>query len=486
MSAVRFFLLHSGQASATRLAKRIPELILVQDVKGITPQDLVIRFGNTEDLDQGWTVNRRDALLCTDSRRTLLKTLRRSGVACPRSRSAEEDAETRLQILHHYRVPVFDLRAIGCFRTESKSLWLSKRINQITDSFQEVPLDLDDETKKVALLAVRAVHAVGLEFGLVSLGVLSRGRIVVLDVAATPVLKGRVLDLFTEAVTDWVAKETAPTRTVPSSLLLGSDLEFMLRSKQGKMVMASRYFPQKGVVGCDDRTFAGDRNRRPLAEIRPEPAEKPEELLANIKKALKKATLLARHSTPEWLAGSAPFVRFPIGGHVHFSGVPYSARLVNALDIYVGLPLMLIEDPLTASRRRPRYGFLGDIRHKDYGGFEYRTPASFLVDPLIAYAALALSYIVARHYRELSYLPLHRQDYMRAFYKNDRDYLLPLVEEAFRELKKTKTFELYRDSIEPVIAMIRADEVWDESLDIRLTWGLSISSSRKKKIAVLA
>ena len=480
---MRFFLLHGGQASATRLAKRVNGLLPVQEVKGIKSDDRVIRFGNTEDLDLGWTVNRRDALLSADSRRTLLRSLRRAGVSCPRSRSAEEDAEVKMQLHRHYRVPVFDLKALSCFRTENKSVWLSKRINQITDSFVEVPCELDEETKKITQLAVRAVHALGLEFGLVSLGVLSKSRQVVLDVAATPVLKGRTLDLYADAVKEWMSQEEKLQHPDFRHLLLGTDLEFMLRSKQGKMVMASRYFPQKGSVGCDDRTFAGDRNRRPLAEIRPDPADAPEELVANVKKVLKKATQLARRPYPEWLAGSAPFTRYPIGGHLHFSGVPMSGRLVNLLDIYLGLPLMLIEDPETASRRRPKYGFLGDIRIKDYGGFEYRTPASFLVDPQITYAVFALAFTVIHHHHELPYLPLHRQDFARAFYKSDRDYLLPLVEEAIRELEKTKTYVKYQDVIEPIFTMIRQDEVWDESLDIRTAWGLPQSVTMKKRSA---
>ncbi len=480
---MRFYLLHSGQASASRLGKSVSGLVLTQDLKGVTSVDRVIRFGNTEDLDVGWTVNRRDALLCADSRRTLLKSLRRAGVPCPRSRGSEEDIEAKVRLYRHYRVPVFDLQALGVFRTENKAVWLSKRINHISDTFAEVPMDLDDETKKIAQLAVRAVHALGLEFGLVSLGVLSKSRQVVLDVAATPVLKGRTLAMYADAIQSWMTQEQSGQRIAASRLLLGTDLEFMMRSKQGKMVMASRYFPLKGAVGCDDRSFAGDRNRRPLAEIRPDPAEMPEVLLANVKKTLKKATQLAKHTSPEWLAGSAPFVRYPIGGHLHFSGVPLTARLVNLLDIYLGLPLMLIEDPDTAVRRRPKYGFLGDIRQKDHGGFEYRTPASFLVDPQITYAAFALAYTIALHQHELPYLPLHRQDYARAFYKSDRDYLLPLVELAFRELEKTKTYNQYQEVIEPIFSMIRNDEIWDESIDIRHAWGLSTGAASKKRTA---
>ncbi len=474
-----FYLLHSGQTSAERLARQVPGLVPAQELRMVTADDIVIRYGNTDDPDRGhWVINRRESLLLAESRRAMLKSLRRAGVNCPRSRSQDDETELRTQLVRHYRIPVFNLKALTCFRTDAKTVWLSKRINQVLDTFSEVPMEYDDETRKVCLLAVRSIHALGLEFGLVSIGVTVHQRLMVLDVAATPVLKGRVLQLYAEAANTYLEMEERIKKGDKRAIMLGTDLEFMLRSKQGNLVLASRYFPTLGSVGCDDRTFGGDRSRRPLAELRPKPALTPEQLCANIKVTLREAGQLAKRMNPKWVAGSAPFERFPIGGHIHFSGVPFTGRIVSLLDVYVGLPLMLIEDPLTAARRRPKYGFLGDVRHKSYGGFEYRTPASFVLDPTIALGALALAYIVAQHHENLPYLPLHSSDRVRAFYKSDRDYLLPMSEEVYAHVKATRTYEDYKSAIDLLFSMIRSDEVWDETVDLRAAWQIPVASMR--------
>lgn len=474
-----FYLLHSGQTSAERLARQVPGLVPIQELRTVTADDIVIRYGNTDDPDRGhWVVNRRESLLLAESRRAILKSLRRAGVNCPRNRNQDDETELRTQLVRHYRVPVFNLKALACFRTDAKTVWLSKRINQVLETFAEVAMEHDEESSKVCLLAVRSIHAMGLEFGLVSIGVTVYQRLMVLDVAAAPVCKGRVLQLYAEAVSDYLETEERIIRGEKKSIMLGTDLEFMLRSKQGKMVLASRYFPTRGSVGCDDRTFAGDRMRRPLAELRPRPARTPEQLCANIKVTLREAGQLTKRMYPKWVAGSAPFERFPIGGHIHFSGVPFTGRIVNLLDVYVGLPMMLIEDPLTAVRRRPKYGFLGDVRHKSYGGFEYRTPASFVVDPTIALGALALAYIVAQHHEKLPCPDLHSSDRVRAFYRNDRDYLLPLSEEVYTHVQSTDTYADYKAAIDLLFSMIRNDEVWDEMVDLRTAWQIPVVSVR--------
>ncbi|MCY0892015.1 MAG: hypothetical protein OWR52_00695 [Acidibacillus sp.] len=477
-----YYLLHSGQMSAERLAVQVPRLVPIEEIRRVGADDTVIRFGNTEDQDRGkWTINRREALFIADSRRTLLKTLRRAGVNCPRFTNRDEETETKNQLIKTYRVPVFNLRALACFRTEGKSVWLSKRIHQIQDHYTEVVFDSDDEARRVSLLAVRAMHAVGLEFGLVSIGIGPKGRPIVLDVSPSPVCKGRLLQLYAQAINEYMTQEERNNRAEVDRVLLGTDLEFMLKSRHGKLIPASRYFPLKGKVGCDDRTLNGDRSRRPLGEIRPLPSPTPEGLCQNIERVLKDAISLSATPYPVWVAGSAPFERFPIGGHIHFSGIPFTARFVNCLDAYVGMPLMLIEDPVSALRRRPKYGFLGDIRHKSYGGFEYRTPASFLVDPNIALGALALAYVVAHHHAELPYIDLHDAMRMKAFYRNDRDYLLPIAEEVYANVKRTASYVRYREPIDLIFTMIRNDEVWDESIDVRKAWQIAMPESTVRK-----
>ncbi|MCY0876404.1 MAG: hypothetical protein OWT28_09060 [Firmicutes bacterium] len=477
-----YYLLHSGQGSAERLARRVPRLVAIRDIRPVGPDDIVIRYGNVREADAGWwTLNRRQAVRYAENPGQLHKILRRSGVRSPRQKGEGNLSQAaKLQLVRHYRIPVFSLKALACFRTEGKTVWLHQRVNQVQDAFSEVAVDTDEQARKVCLLAVRAVHALGLECGLVSIGIGPQGAAWVLDVAPSPVLRGRMLEVYAAGVVDYMEKQDRQRAGADPNMQLGTDLEFMLKTRQDKMMLASKFFPKQGTVGCDARTFGGDRNKRPLAELRPAPGRTPEELCRNIENGLQEAAKLARHEYPKWVAGSAPFERFPIGGHIHFSGLPYTGRLVSLLDVYVGLPLMLIEDPVSASRRRPRYGFLGDIRHKAWG-FEYRTPSSFLVDPDLAQGALALAYVVAMHHAQLPYLPLHTAENSKAFYRTDRDQLLSMALEVREQLSRTASYARYREVIDPIFDMIVHDEVWDESVDVRTAWGIPLEMPREKK-----
>ena len=476
-----YYLLHGNQSSALRLARRTPRLTAVRELPHIAADDVVIRFGNQKGDDGGhWTVNRLEALAIAKSRAHMARVLAAAGV---KAASAAGLAGGRAQYVRYYQVPVFDLRPLSCFRTEAKHIWLGRRIAEVVDSFTELTGEYDEQARRVSLLAVRAVHALGLEFALVSLAVNPYGRPVIVDVSPTPVLRGRVLELYAEACGEYIDAMERSRVGPPANFLLGTDLEFMLKGKHGKIVLASRFFSPKGVVGCDERSLGGDRSKRPLAELRPEPARTPEELCQNIEAAIQLANRRTPRPFPQWMAGSAPFDRFPIGGHIHFSGIPYTSRLIHLLDVYIGLPLMLIEDPVTAVRRRPRYGFLGDIRHKGYGGFEYRTPASFLVDPDIALGALSLAYLTALNQHALPYFPLHREESMQAFYRSDRDSLLPLVESVRAELRRLPQYARYRDAVEPIFTMIQNDEVWDEAIDVRTAWGIELKAARRGRTA---
>lgn len=71
------------------------------------------------------------------------------------------------------------------------------------------------------------------------------------------------------------------------------------------------------------------------------------------------------------------------GFHLHFSqpglDVQSGMRLIRLLDVYVGLPLLFIDDD---KKRRLLYGRAGDFRFKDYGncsGVEYRVVSNVVI-----------------------------------------------------------------------------------------------------------
>ena len=189
------------------------------------------------------------------------------------------------------------------------------------------------------------------------------------------------------------------------SVILGADPEFILRRRRsGRIVAANRYFPYRGSVG-HDRLYARFLRGRPLAELRPSPASEPEELFQHIRRAIRKA-MARTGSRVEFTAGSLPFARFPIGGHIHFSGIPLTSNLLRALDVYLAVPLLLIDNPARSWRRRLRYGFWATSASSATAAL---STARCLAgsSPSIARAVLCLAKVIAQEYHRL---PLHFLD----------------------------------------------------------------------------
>ncbi|UOF89431.1 hypothetical protein LSG31_16215 [Fodinisporobacter ferrooxydans] len=482
-----FTLLHSGQPSAKRLLKRLEMCKGTDSIQQVANDDIVIRWGNFQfEREFHLELNPRLAIANTQNRLHMLRMLQRSGIRCP----IDSDSNTLKNptMVRQYRVPIFDLKPLTCFRSDGKDIWLNKRITQVQDSFQEVSPDHDAVTAKVCLYAARAIHTLGLDFGLVSIGTNARGWMYVLDVTPNPILKGRMLDVFSKAIRSYIADD-AQAPNAYQSFLIGTDLEFMLRNQQGKMVLASKYFPRKGIVGCDARSIQRDGKRYPLAELRPAPEKKPLDLFENLYHAMMEAKRLINRKGVAWLAGSMPFHGYPIGGHIHFSGIPFSSQIAKALDTYLAIPVMLIEDPQSSTRRRPRYGFLGDIRHKDHGGFEYRTPGSWIVNPDIAKAVICLAYLVAQYHRQLAYNPFVDADVQQAFYASNKLYFRPIFERVWSELSQLPNFGDYKQQLQIIADMVRQEECWNESEDIKRNWRISsavptsITNANRKSLA---
>lgn len=93
------------------------------------------------------------------------------------------------------------------------------------------------------------------------------------------------------------------------------------------------------------------------------------------------------------------------GGHEHF-GLPRELfpeikNIVSILDIFVGLPSVLLDRDLNAAERRENYGRAGEYRLPDYG-LEYRTLSSFwlrnytLMHFVFGMAHLAISIVAGR------------------------------------------------------------------------------------------
>ena len=212
-------------------------------------------------------------------------------------------------------------------------------------------------------LALKALHAVRLELGIVIIDAEDGGRCAVrtIQLPELTFLSGAVwLDAIQRFRAEWQSSRLSHLDEENKTVMIGADPEFLLLSKQGKVVSAARYLEGGHGTGCD-AAVVGGRVMYPVAELRPAPASAPDQLAAHIRKLLIQAnTRISDHSL-RWAAGGMPVTGFALGGHIHMSGPRLTSRLLHQLDSYIALPLAMIE---TAGdhARRPRYGTLGDFR----------------------------------------------------------------------------------------------------------------------------
>ncbi|MCL6548526.1 MAG: hypothetical protein K6T30_06420, partial [Alicyclobacillus sp.] len=121
-----FFLLHAGQPSAKRLARRVVRLRNYRASNGVTHADVVIRWGNSPESDPaaGLVLNPREAVLRTVSRVQMGRLLRRVGVRFADRSQLSGTGPSAVRFLRHYRVPVFDMRPLACFRSDASPVWM--------------------------------------------------------------------------------------------------------------------------------------------------------------------------------------------------------------------------------------------------------------------------------------------------------------------------------------------------------------------------
>jgi len=177
-------------------------------------------------------------------------------------------------------------------------------------------------------------------------------------------------------------------------IVQGSDPEFSIANAAGECVPADRLLSSHGQLGCDGRSDTG--------ELRPTAGDVPEHLM-NIRKLI--GEFAERFPDHIMLAGSRHF-RQPLGGHIHFSGTPVKrpAKIVQCLDVHLSIPMLMLENRESAKQRRQTdYGQLGSWRNQRdlHGGFEYRTPSSWLVSMNIAKMTLEIAMLIAYDYKHL-------------------------------------------------------------------------------------
>jgi hypothetical protein len=189
---------------------------------------------------------------------------------------------------------------------------------------------------------------------------------------------------------------------------VGCDPEFILLGPGGRMKPASDYFPWTGEIGYDH----GGR----VAEFRPGPTLGIIPIMKKIQALVSRAKAAVAHDGRVLFRAGALCNGESLGGHVHFgfpafthahnnigtrNGIPMNARGVAtaaALDELTKALEHLDILPKNESQLRrthgQNYGRFGDVRDC-HGHMEYRTMASWLYDPKVAFLCLTAAKLAA-------------------------------------------------------------------------------------------
>lgn len=214
----------------------------------------------------------------------------------------------------------------------------------------------------------------------------------------------------------WITDGTSDT-------IIGADPEFVLFDG-GNIIRANNVLSFTGQVGCDGA----------MAEVRPKPAIRPEELVRNIKTLLENEEMTKDIQEYDWVAGCyfKDSVRdYPVGGHIHIGNPVQIARLDlriredffksfnKILDELLAVPMIKVDGAALGRARRvectmQKYGYFGECRTSN-GRLEHRTLSGmWLMHPTLA----TLVFGVAKAIIE--------EVYKLVFDRNlDTDYMFP-------------------------------------------------------------
>ncbi len=451
---------HKANPAGDNLTKLLQENFDLVDYEEINIEDnafIKVNIKNEQSKYERVINPPQSQLNCID-RNIMFRILGQNGISYLRT--------SKRFIRRYYEVLVFDISIISI-----KQRILGRVRNPIHYIKQVQCLEAAEMSKK-------AVYHLGLNFAMVKIALTANKEYKVVNVDTSPPVRSK--DLEKVIIKLKRIYQIEAVLMTEREVKLGADPEFML-SKSSKMVAASRYFPHHGRVGCDNiRT--SNKQQRPIAELRPQPSISPLELTENVKTALFSAAKMAPHRNIKWVAGSQPFNGYPIGGHIHFSNTKLSFAVLRSLDNFVAIPLCMIENNRSARLRRQRYGALADYRLKKYGGFEYRTLASWLVSPEITKAVLCLAKIAISCYLDLDQNYLASVEAQRAFYKGNREYFKPIFDDLWSRISETDMYPQYANELQVLCDMINDDLHWNEKDDIRKAWQMIGILKRKKSI----
>jgi hypothetical protein len=174
-----------------------------------------------------------------------------------------------------------------------------------------------------------------------------------------------------------------------NTFLVGCDPEFAALDATGRQIDLSMYLGDNGEVGYDH----GGR----VGEFRPEPTKGTYALTKRIQRLIKSPAVAKLNASK--LRAGARVNRDTLGGHVHL-GFPVpraqDGKIVALDRITAVLEALDILPAIECRSRRDtgNYGRWSDVRDSR-GHMEYRTMASWLTDPKVAYLCLTAAKLAA-------------------------------------------------------------------------------------------
>lgn len=323
--------------------------------------------------------------------------------------------------------------------------------------------------------AVRASYCLGLTISCVGFNYVGGGAIVIDNVDPAPEISDKQVRHRIKKMLKEQEKKRSLNREGAAQPMFGADIEFLICSRQGRLISAERLLPRQGRAGAD-AIYYRDRVVYPVAELRPEPAEDARRLFEQLIQVMQLAEVRMPRTDFVWLSGGMPKQGYPLGGHLHFSGIELDIELLRVLDNYLLLPLALSESD-QSRQRRSRYGNPGDVRKKSYG-FEYRSLPSWILSPDLAKGVLALTELIAKHYLDFNMRPMLREPVARAFASGNKTLLRKIVNRLWEDISQVDGYPKLKADLEPFMKQLLNQEEWEDGRDIRTGWKSVLSAAK--------
>ncbi len=287
----------SSKATVNELRKLIPGIAQQND----SSAHIIINF-STEETAKGsyYTFNENLSVLNNDEKVENL--LSSENINIIKSTSHKYRWKTK------YRVEIFDLQVLRVLARYSRN-----------KNFVSIKNITSKSAKQVCDIAVNTLYTLGLDFGIVTVCIAENDKKFVQSINNGEKLTSRSLELWSK----WLRKQMRlwskevkfifqPTAESWQPLKLGADPEFLLYDRfSRKWLIASDYFPKSGPVGTDARAIYYPRHGYPLAELRPNPAREPRQLVENLRRAMQTGIQYIPCHNVAWIAGSCPLKGFP-------------------------------------------------------------------------------------------------------------------------------------------------------------------------------